>query len=115
MRVLAGLFVMSLIVTVLVLAALVQLAIALLPYLAVALIVVLVSRWRPRDTATRAAAAPPMRTCPGPQAWVRTAQPRYRVGAPAAAPEGWVMVPVWVAPTRPDPRVIDAEVIVDRD
>ena len=114
MRVLAGLLVMGMIVMVLAVAALVQLAIASLPYLAVALVVVLVLRWRRRDTPP---AAPPLtRTYPGPQARVRAAQqPRYRVGAPAAAPEGWVMVPVWVAPTRPDPRVIDAEVIGDRD
>ena len=99
---------MAMIVVVLAVAALVQLAIALLPYLAVALVVVLVLRWR-RDTPP--AAAPQMRTYT-----VRAApQPRYRVGAPAAAPEGWVMVPVWVAPTRPDPGVIDAEVIDDRD
>jgi hypothetical protein len=111
MRVLAGFLVMSMIVTVLVLAALVQLAIALLPYLAVALIVVLVLRWWRRDTSTPPAAAPAERTYP-----VRAApQPRYRVGAPAAAPEGWVMVPVWVAPRQPDPSVIDAEVIDDRD
>lgn len=111
MRVLAGFLVMSMIVTVLVLAALVQLAIALLPYLAVALIVLLGLRWRRRDNPTPPAAAPPERTYP-----VRAApQPRYRVGAPAAAPEGWVMVPVWVAPTRPDPRVIDGEVITDGD
>ena len=57
-----------------------------------------------------------MRTYPVRQARVRAAErPRYRVGAPAAAPEGWVMVPVWVAPTHPDPGVIDAEVIGDRD
>jgi hypothetical protein len=117
MRVLAGLLVMSMIVMVLALAALVQLAMALLPYLAVALIVVLVLRSRRRrDTHPPAAAAPPQRTYPGPQACVRAAQqPRYRVGAPAPAPEGWVMVPVWVAPRQPDPRVIDAEVITDRD
>jgi len=109
MRVLAGLLVMAMIVVVLAVAALVQLAIASLPYLAVALVVVLVLRWRRRDTPP--AAAPQMRTYT-----VRAApQPRYRVGAPAAAPEGWVMVPVWVAPTRPDPGVIDAEVIDDRD
>jgi hypothetical protein len=111
MRLLAGFFVMSMIVMVLALAALVQLAIALLPYLAVTLIVLLILRWRRRDSSTRPAAAPPERAYT-----VRAApQPRYRVGAPAPAPEGWVMVPVWVAPTRPDPRVIDAEVIDDRD
>jgi hypothetical protein len=116
MRVLAGLLVMAMIVAVLAVAALVQLAIALLPYLAVALTVVLVLRWRRRDTRAPSAAAPLTRSYPGPQARVRAApQPRYRVGAPAAAPEGWVMVPVWVAPTRPDPGVIDAEVIDDRD
>ena len=111
MRVLAGLFVMSTIVTMLAVAALVQLAIALLPYLAVALIVVLVLRSRRRrDSVAASAAAPPMRTHP-----VRAVpRPRCRIGAPAAAPEGWTMVPVWVAPTRPDPRVIDAEVIDDR-
>ena len=110
MRVLAGLFLMCTIVIMLAVAALVQLAIALLPYLAVALIVALVLRSRRRDRVATPAAAPPMPTYP-----VREApQPRYRVGAPAAAPEGWLMVPVWVAPTRPDPRVIDAEVIDDR-
>lgn len=117
MRVVAGFLVMSMIVTVLALAALVQLAIALLPYLAVALIVVLVLRWRRRDAHPPSAAAPQMRIYPDPQArvWWAARQPRYRVGAPAAAPGGWVMVPVWVAPTQPDPRVIDAEVITDRD
>lgn len=100
---------MAMIVVVLAVAALVQLAIALLPYLAFALTVVLVLRWRRRDSPP--AAAPPERTYT-----VRAAQqPRYRVGAPAAAPEGWVMVPVWVAPTQPDPGVIDAQVIDDRD
>jgi hypothetical protein len=114
MRVLAGLLVMGMIVVVLAVAALVQLAIALLPYLAVALVVMLVLRWRRRDTPP--AAAHLTRTYPGRRSGVRAApQPRYRVGAPAAAPEGWVMVPVWVAPTRPDPTVIDAEVIDDRD
>jgi len=109
MRVLAGFLVMGMIVVVLAVAALVQLAIALLPYLVVALVVVLVLRWRRRDTPP--AAAPLTRTYT-----VRAApQPRYRVGAPAAAPQGWVMVPVWVAPTRPDPGVIDAQVIDDRD
>ena len=114
MRVLAGILVMAMIVVVLAVAALVQLAIALLPYLAVALLVVLVLRWRRREGPTPP--APQMRTYPVRQARVRAAErPRYRVGAPAAAPEGWVMVPVWVAPTHPDPRVIDAEVIGDRD
>jgi len=111
MRVLAGFLVMSMIVTVLALATLVQLAIALLPYLAVALIVGLVLRSRRRHTPR----APFQRAYRGPQAQVRAAQPRYRVGAPAPAPEGWVMVPVWVAPTSPDPRVIDAEVITESD
>jgi hypothetical protein len=111
MRILAGFFVMSMIVTVLALTALAQLAIALLPYAAVALIVVLVLRSRrhnaPATLVERTHVA---------QARVRPApQPRYRVGAPAAAPGGWVMVPVWVAPTRPDPRVVDAEVITDDD
>jgi hypothetical protein len=108
MRVLGGFVVMSMIVTVLAVAALVQLAIALLPYLAIALVVVLVLRWWRPDTSTTSAAPPAVRTSPGPQ-------PRYRIGAPAAAPGGWVMVPVWVAPRRPDPRVIDAEVITDGD
>jgi hypothetical protein len=114
MRVLAGFLVMGMIVMVLALAALVQLAIALLPYLAVALLVVLVLRWRRREGPTPP--APQMRTYPVRQGRVRAAErPRYRVGAPAAAPEGWVMVPVWVAPRQPDPGVIDAEVITDRD
>jgi hypothetical protein len=114
MRVLAGFFVMSMIVVVLAVAALVQLAIALLPYLAVALLLVLVLRSRRRGSPTPP--APQVRTYPVRRAGVRAArQPRYRVGAPAAAPEGWVMVPVWVAPRQPDPGVIDAEVIHDRD
>jgi hypothetical protein len=113
MRVVVGFFVMSMIVTVLVLAAVAQLAIALAPYLAVALIVVLVLRWRRRPTAAMSTAAPLERAYVA-QARVRPTPPtRYRVGAPAAAPEGWVMVPVWVAPPRPDPRVIDADVITD--
>ena len=112
MRILAGFFVMSMIVTVLVLAALAQLAIALLPYLAVTLIVVLVMRSRRRRDAPAAAVE---RTYVAPARVRRPAAPRYRVGAPAAAPGGWVMVPVWVAPTRSDPRVIDAEVITEDD
>ena len=109
MRVLMGFFVMAMIVMVLAVAALVQLVIALLPYLAVALVVVLVLRLRRRRNPT-----PPAMAYPGAQARVRAAGQRsYRVGAPVAAPEGWVLVPVWVAPARPDPTVIDAEVIND--
>jgi membrane protein implicated in regulation of membrane protease activity len=108
MKLFAGFLVMSMIAAVLAVAALAQLVIALLPYLAVALIVALVLRRRRRN-ATPPAAAVPLRTYP-----VRAVTPpRYTVGAPAAAPEGWVMVPVWVAPNRPDPKVIDAEMITD--
>jgi hypothetical protein len=108
MSMLKGFVVMGMIVTVLAVATLVQLAFALLPYLAAALVVVLVLRWRRSDVPAASVAPPAVRTCPGPP-------PRYRVGAPAAAPEGWVMVPVWVAPRRPDPIVVDAEGITDRD
>ncbi len=103
MRTLAGVLVMSVIATMLAVAALAQLAIALLPYLGVALIVALVLRWRS-----------PGRVHPDPRECVRPAPPRgYRIGAPAPAPEGWVMLPVWIAPTRPGPPVIDGEVITD--
>jgi hypothetical protein len=108
MSVLKSFLVMILILTVLAVATLVQLAFAVLPYLAAALVVVLVLRWR--RAGGRAASVAPLavRTYPGPQ-------PRYRVGVPAAAQGGWVMVPVWVAPRRPGPIVVDAEGITDRD
>jgi hypothetical protein len=106
MTVLKNFFVVSVIITVLAAAALVQLVIALLPYVAAALIVALILLWHRCGTA----AAPP------PAVLARAdPQPRYRVGAAAAAPGGWVMVPVWVAPKGPDPNVIDAEVITGRD
>jgi hypothetical protein len=108
MSVLKSLVVMGVILTVLAVAALEQLAIAMLPYLVAALFVLLVLRWRRSGTPAALAAPPTVLTCPCPQ-------PRYRVGAPAAAPEGWVMVPVWVAPRRPGPIVIDAEGITDHD
>jgi hypothetical protein len=103
MSALRAFFVMGMIVTVLAVVALAQLAIALLPYLAAALVVLLILRFRRSEPR---AAAPPHAVLT-----YRDPQPRYRVGAPAAAPEGWVMVPVWVAPRRPDPTMIDAEVI----
>jgi hypothetical protein len=105
MKALAAIFATIMIVTVLAIAALVQLVITLLPYLAVALIVLLVLRARRRSTTS----------LPSAEAVTVTPASRYRIGAPAAAPEGWVMVPVWVAPTRPGAPVIDAEVIGDRD
>ena len=108
MSMLKGFVVMGMIVTVLAVATLVQLAFALLPYLATALVVVLVLRWRRSDVRAASVAPPAVRTYPGPP-------PGYPVGVPAAAPQGWVMVPVWVAPRRPGPIVIDAEVITDRD
>jgi hypothetical protein len=110
MRVVMGFLLMSLIVTVLVLTALAQLIITLAPFLAVALLVLLVLRLlRHRNPAVSAA---PVDRAYGARARVRAAGKReYRVGAPAAAPEGWVLVPVWVAPARPEPTVIDAEVI----
>jgi hypothetical protein len=108
MSVLKSLAVMSIIVTVLAVAAMVQLVIALLPYLAAALVVVLVLRWRRAGAPATSVTPPAVLIRPGPQ-------PGDRGGAPAAAPEGWVMVPVWVAPRRPDPIVVDAEGITDRD
>jgi hypothetical protein len=108
MSILKSFVVMSLILTVLAVATLVQLAFAVLPYLAAALVVVLVLRWRRAGGPAASVAPPAVRSCPGPQ-------PRYRVGVPAAAPGGWVMVPVWVAPRRPDPIVVDADGITERD
>jgi hypothetical protein len=107
MNALKALFVMSMIVTVLVAITLVQLVITVLPYLAGALVVLLILRWRRPGTST-VAPPPAVRSYPEPR-------PRYHVGVPAAAPEGWVMVPVWVAPTPPAPKVIDAEVITGHD
>jgi hypothetical protein len=108
MSVLKSFVVMSVIVTVLAVAALVQLAIALLPYLVIALIVVPVLRWRRSHTPATSSATPAVQTYP-------RQQPRYQIGAPTAAPQGWAMVPVWVAPRRSDPIVVDAEVITGRD
>jgi hypothetical protein len=109
MTVLKSFFVMSVIVTLLAAVALVQLVITLLPYLAAALIVALILRWRrSKAPAAVAAASHAVRICPD-------SEPSYRIGAPAAAPGGWVMVPVWVAPRRADPNVIDGEVITGRD
>jgi hypothetical protein len=107
MNALKALFVMSVIVTVLVVVTLVQIAIMLLPYLIAALIVALILRWR-RSGEPAEPGAPAMLTYPDPR-------PAYRIGAPASAPEGWVMVPVWIAPKRPGPNVIDAEVITGHD
>jgi hypothetical protein len=110
MKLLGALFAMVLIVTVLVVAIVIELVITLAPFLLVGLLVVLVLRARK-----------PARPSPPVTGWPHSAyprrvapQPQYRVGAPAAAPGGWVMVPVWIAPT-PGPPVIDAEVIRDRD
>jgi len=103
MSALKAFFVMSVIMTAVVAITLVQLVITMLPYLAAALVALLILRWRRPGTPT-VAPPPAVRHYPEPQ-------PRYRIGVPAAAPEGWVMVPVWVAPTRPDPTVIDGEVI----
>lgn len=106
MKLLGALFAMVLIVMGLVVATVVQLVITLAPFLMVTLVVALALRAR--------RPARPLPTAPG---WPGggyprgvAPQPQYRVGAPA----GWVMVPVWVAPT-PRPPVIDAEVIRDRD
>jgi predicted lipid-binding transport protein (Tim44 family) len=110
MKLLGALFAMVLIVTGLAVAALVQLVITLAPVLMVALVVVLMLR-----TQRPARPSPPITGWPHSGYPRRVApQPQYRVGAPAAAPGGWVMVPVWIAPT-PGPPVIDAEVIGDRD
>jgi len=106
MRELMSIFVVAMAVAVL---AVVQLMIAVLPYLAVALVVLLVLRSRRRRDVRPQAAAPR-----GAQAAVRAAGQRaYRVGAPAPAPEGWMLVPLWVAPAQPRPPVIDGEVIDD--
>jgi hypothetical protein len=110
MKLLGALFAMVLIVTVLAVATVVQLVTTLAPFLMVTLVVMLVLRAR-----RPARPLPPATGWPGGGYHRRVApQPQYRVGAPAAAPGGWVMVPVWVAPT-PRPPVIDAEVIRDRD
>jgi hypothetical protein len=110
MKLLGTLFAMVLIVTGLAVATLVQLVITLAPFLMVAQVVVLVLRAR-----RPARSSPPVTGWPDGGYPQRVApQPQYRVGARAAAPGGWVMVPVWVAPT-PGPPVIDAEVIGDRD
>jgi hypothetical protein len=110
MKLLGALFAMVLIVTGLAVATLVQLVITLAPFLMVALVVVLMLRAR-----RPARPSPPVTGWPHSGYPGRVApQPQYRVGAPAAEPGGWVMVPVWIAPT-PGPPVINAEVIGERD
>jgi hypothetical protein len=110
MKVIAALVVAVMLVTVLAIAALVQLVIWSAPFLLVALIVTLVVRARRSAARSRPVTGTAGRSHP-----LRVAAaPQYRVGAPSAAPGGWVMVPVWVAPT-PGPPVIDGEVLGGRD
>ena len=105
-----GLVVMSAIVAVLVVGAVVQLIIQLLPYRC----------WRRRSrSAVQARRRPALRPF-APAGTAATAARRYRTHAGAgrrgAPPGGWVFLPVWVGPhrpRRPGPAVIDAEVIED--
>jgi hypothetical protein len=110
MKLLTALFAMVMIVTILAVAALVQLVITLLPYLAVAVLVTVVVHARRRVQRPVVAAGWPGSGYPAQMA----SQWHYRVGAPTPVTGGWVMAPVWVAPT-PGPRVIHAEFIRDRD
>ena len=111
MKLLTTLVATGMIVTMLAVAALAQLMITMLPYLAVAVIVALVLRARQSTTG-----GSPARIAPNTVNPATIAPPRRdRIGAPAPAPGGWVLVPVWVAPAPPSPPVIDAEVITDRD
>jgi hypothetical protein len=107
MRTIFGFMVVSAIVAVLIVGAVIQLLIQLIPYLILAAgIVVAVHALRRRSTPP----VPYRPALPPPQPRHRT-HPR-RVGPP---PGAWVFVPVWVAPPprRPDPSVIDAEIIED--
>lgn len=106
MKILTTLVAMLMIATVLALAALVQLMISLAPFLALALIAILLLRAR-RPTVSPAAG---WTGCHPPEV---AAPSQCRLGAPTAASGGWVMVPVWVAP-QPGPRIIDGEVLGDR-
>ena len=102
-----GFVAVSAIVAVLILGAVVQLIIQLIPYLLLAAAITLAVH------ALRRRGAPPVRhrpALPPPQAGYRT-----HAGQVGAPPGGWVFLPVWVGPPprRPNPAVIDAEVIDD--
>lgn len=114
MKLLLGFFLVCTAMSVLVVAALVQLLIHLLPYLILIAAVVLVVRMlRGRHAAPPVAGLPARR--PHTRRYHRPplgAAPSPPTGwAPGAAP-GWVLLPVWVGPpARPSSPVIDAEVI----
>jgi len=115
MKLLLGFVLFCAAVSMLVVAALVQLLISLLPFLVVVAAVLLVVRMRrPRHAAVPVARLPARRPQSG--GYHRSppalAPPRPPGWAPGPA-GGWVLLPVWVGPPAPRarPPVIDAEVI----